>query len=319
MHVDLCMEFASPPADGRHGRDVFEDGLALARAADVAGLGAVWLAEHHFLGDYCNAAAPDMLLAAMARETERIKLGFAIVPLPIHDPVRVAERLATLDLLSGGRVLWGVGRGVTVTELEGFGIEPADSCAVFRQRFTELKAMLDTGTAVRGGKAFELRPRPGPGLGTGGFFDGDTLFYQGTLLIDTDPADMVAALKVPREKLAKRGLDSAARRVVTLKDLLGDRLPGRPAIRDALLSGLAEGLGIEPVPGEITEFEEALARELHDQEIGTDAFVAEIDEPDGGEDTVSASHTGAGGTVTVSLRLKGPAKDRVRQHSLPDR
>ena len=167
MHVDLFMEFASPPAGGRDGRDVFEDGLALARAADAAGLGAVWLAEHHFLGDYCNAAAPDMLLAAMARETERIKLGFAILPLPIHDPVRVAERLATLDLLSGGRVLWGVGRGVTVTELEGFGIEPAESRAVFRQRFTELKAILDTGTWVRGGKAFELRPRPGPGLGTG--------------------------------------------------------------------------------------------------------------------------------------------------------
>ncbi|MCH8214741.1 MAG: LLM class flavin-dependent oxidoreductase [Proteobacteria bacterium] len=167
MHVDLFMEFASPPAGGRGARDVFEDGLALARAADAAGLGAVWLAEHHFLGDYCNAAAPDMLLAAMARETERIKLGFAILPLPIHDPVRVAERLATLDLLSGGRVLWGVGRGVTVTELEGFGIEPAESRAVFRQRFTELKAILDTGTWVRGGKAFELRPRPGPGLGTG--------------------------------------------------------------------------------------------------------------------------------------------------------
>ena len=98
--------------------------------------------------------------------------------------------------------------------------------------------------------------------GTGGFFDGDTLFYQGTLLIDTDPADMVAALKVPREKLAKRGLDSAAQRVVTLKELLGDRLPGRLAIHDALLAGLAEGLGIEPVPGDITDTEEALAREL---------------------------------------------------------
>lgn len=149
--------------------------------------------------------------------------------------------------------------------------------------------------------------------GTGGFFDGDTLFYQGTLLIDTDPADMVAALKVPREKLARRGLDSAEQRVVSLKDLLGDRLPGLPAIRDALLAGLAAGLGIEPVPGDITEAEEALARKLHDQEIGTDAFVAEIDEPGGGDDTLSASHTGAGGTVTVSVRLEGPAKDRVRE------
>ena len=52
-----------------------------------------------------------MLLAAMARETRRIGLGFGIIPLPIHDPVRVAERLATLDALSGGRVLWGSGAG----------------------------------------------------------------------------------------------------------------------------------------------------------------------------------------------------------------
>jgi len=104
MDIDIFLEFASPPAAGRGVADVYADGLALARDADAAGLGAVWVAEHHFLGDYSNAAAPDMLLAAMARETRRIRLGFAVVPLTLHDPVRVAERLATLDLLSGGTV-----------------------------------------------------------------------------------------------------------------------------------------------------------------------------------------------------------------------
>jgi len=61
--------------------------------------------------------------------------------------------------------------------------------------------------------------------GTGGFFDGNTLFYQGTVLIDTDPAAMVAALNVPQAKLARRALDSAAGRVTTLRELLGDPAP----------------------------------------------------------------------------------------------
>jgi len=167
MEVDLFLEFASPPDAGRDVAGIFEDNMALARAAEAAGFGAVWLAEHHFLGDYSNASAPDMLLSAMARETERIGLGFAIVPLPIHDPVRVAERLATLDLLSHGRAMWGVGRGVTVSELEGFGVDPSDSRALFRERFDALKSVLATGRIVRGGKSYEVRPRPAPHLSAG--------------------------------------------------------------------------------------------------------------------------------------------------------
>jgi len=168
MRVDLFMEFASPPMGGGTGaKDAFEDGIALARTADVAGFDAVWAAEHHFLGDYSNAAAPDMLLAAMARETARISLGFAILPLTLHDPVRVAERLATLDLLSGGRLLWGVGRGVTVTELEGFGVDPAESRAVFRDHFDELSGILETGTVSRGGRRLAVNPRPGRRLPDG--------------------------------------------------------------------------------------------------------------------------------------------------------
>jgi len=168
MQLDLFMEFTTPPfADGGGAGRAFEDGIALARAADDAGFGAVWSAEHHFLGDYSNAAAPDMLLAAIARETRRIGLGFAIVPLTLHDPVRVAERLATLDLLSGGRLLWGVGRGVTVTELEGFGVEPAESRAVFRERFDELAGILETGAVLRAGGRLAVNPRPARNLPAG--------------------------------------------------------------------------------------------------------------------------------------------------------
>ncbi|MCG8545339.1 MAG: LLM class flavin-dependent oxidoreductase, partial [Alphaproteobacteria bacterium] len=167
MEIDLFMEVASPPTANRDAGRLLEETLALARAADAAGLGAVWCAEHHFLGDYSNASAPDMLLAAIARETQRIGLGFAIIPLPIHDPIRVAERLATLDALSAGRVMWGVGRGVTPTELQGFGVDPAKSRAVFREKFAALQGILESGAVERDGMRLEIRPRPHPRLRQG--------------------------------------------------------------------------------------------------------------------------------------------------------
>lgn len=167
MKLDLFMEFPSAPGGATEPGRSMEDGLAVARAADAAGMDAVWLAEHHFLGDYCNLAAPEMLLAAIARETSRIGLGFGIIPLPIHDPVRVAERLATLDLLSNGRVLWGVGRGVTVTELAGFGVDPGETRAVFREKFDMLAGLLRDGAFERDGERFELRPHPTRRLGRG--------------------------------------------------------------------------------------------------------------------------------------------------------
>ena len=145
--------------------------------------------------------------------------------------------------------------------------------------------------------------------GTGGFFDGDVLFYQGTVLVDLNPEDMVAALNVAKAKLEKRSLDSAAQRVVTLKELLG-KAPSIAAVQDALLAGFAERLGIEPVRGEITVEEEALASKLHDEEIGTEEFVGEIDDPDADPAVRSASHTGPGGTVTAHVRLDGA---RIRE------
>ena len=148
--------------------------------------------------------------------------------------------------------------------------------------------------------------------GTGGFFDGDVLIYQGTVLVDMDPARMLAALKVPEEKLAKRGIDSAAQRVTTLKALLGEAPPIQ-AVQQALLAGFAARLGIEPLPGEITTAEEHMAGLRHDEEIGTDAFVAEIDHPEEGDGVRSATVTTPGGTITAHLRLEGEGEPRIRE------
>jgi lipoate-protein ligase A len=148
--------------------------------------------------------------------------------------------------------------------------------------------------------------------GTGGFFDGDTVLYQGTLIVDFDPEQMVAALNVPVEKLAKRSLDSAAQRVVMLKELLGTRTPAMSAIAETLVAGFAESLGIAPAWGMVSPHEEALTAEIHDREIGTDAFVAMIDPPLTAPDLVTATRTGPGGTIKANIRLERNAT-RVRE------
>jgi lipoate-protein ligase A len=151
--------------------------------------------------------------------------------------------------------------------------------------------------------------------GTGGFFDGDVLIYQGTVLVDMNSQQMVSALNIPEAKLAKRELDSAAQRVVTLKELLGDELPDIETIKTALIKGFTEGLGIEAEEGEITENEEALASRHFMEEIGTDEFVAEIDNPGDDNGTLSGSHTGLGGTIDAFVKLEGPTK-RILQRVL---
>lgn len=92
--------------------------------ADARGLDFVWAVEHHFLEEYSHSSAPEIFLAAASQRTRRIRLGHGIVQLPpgVNHPARVAERVATLDLVSGGRVEFGVGEGASDPELEGFGV-----------------------------------------------------------------------------------------------------------------------------------------------------------------------------------------------------
>lgn len=149
--------------------------------------------------------------------------------------------------------------------------------------------------------------------GTGGFYDGDTLIYQGTVLVDLQAEHMLGALRVPRAKLAKRGLDSAAQRVVTLRELLGPRTPDMAEIEDALLEGFRARLGLAAHRGGLSAAEEALAWQLHESEMGRDDFVAEIDGPPGGVDVSVGAHTSPGGTIISYLRLEGASGSRIGQ------
>jgi lipoate-protein ligase A len=102
-------------------------------------------------------------------------------------------------------------------------------------------------------------------------------------------------------------------RVVTLKELLGHRSPGAETVKNALLDGFQRRLGITAFTAAPSEHEETLASRFHDAEIGTDAFVYEIDDPGAGDGVRSATHIGPGGTVRAYVRLEGPHQDRVRE------
>ena len=148
--------------------------------------------------------------------------------------------------------------------------------------------------------------------GTGGFFDGDTLFYQGTVLVDMDLQVMVSALRVPKAKLAKRELDSAEQRVVTLRELLGDDTPGLGEIQSALSKAFSGRFGLEITHGELTDKERLQADILYREEIGTEEFVGEIEEPPAARGDLTGRQISPGGTITTYLRLEGPAQNRIR-------
>ena len=103
-------------------RTLLNDALEIVELSDKAGFDYVWATEHHFLEEYSHASAPELFLAACSQRTKNLRLAHGIIQTPplINHPARVAERIAALDLLSGGRVDFGMGSGATTTELGGF-------------------------------------------------------------------------------------------------------------------------------------------------------------------------------------------------------
>ena len=143
---------------------VVQEHLQLGDLVEPLGFDSLWGLEHHFTG-YAMSPAPTQLLAYFAGRTKRIQLGTAVIVLPWHDPVRVAEQIALLDIMCGGRCLFGFGRGAASTEYEGFRI-PMDEA---RPRFAEAAEIVVKALANESfehdGQFFKIprmsiRPRP---------------------------------------------------------------------------------------------------------------------------------------------------------------
>ncbi|MEM7126715.1 MAG: LLM class flavin-dependent oxidoreductase [Chloroflexota bacterium] len=123
---------------------LLQDALDQVELADQIGIDYVWEVEHHFLEEYSHSSAPEVFLAACSQRTQRIKLGHGIVLMPpgYNHPARVAERIATLDLVSNGRVQWGTGKSSSRIELEGFGIDPQQRHEMWLETVHETAKMM---------------------------------------------------------------------------------------------------------------------------------------------------------------------------------
>ncbi len=163
MKVGMAVIFQNP-GDARPDRDVYLDELRLADLAEPLGFDSIWSVEHHFT-DYTMVPDVLQLLSYLAGRTQRVRLGSMVVVLPWHDPLRVAEQVALLDNLSGGRLLLGIGRGAGRVEFEGFRVSMSES----RERFVESAEMilrgLEKGFCESSGKFVQqtrkpLRPAP---------------------------------------------------------------------------------------------------------------------------------------------------------------
>jgi alkanesulfonate monooxygenase SsuD/methylene tetrahydromethanopterin reductase-like flavin-dependent oxidoreductase (luciferase family) len=119
---------------------LYADTVITADLAEALGFSSVWTVEHHFSG---HSPVPNglHLLSHIAGRTERLMLGTAVLVLPWHDPIRVAEEIAMLDLLSCGRTLIGFGRGTAPQEFDGFGVPMEQS----RERFKEALLIVQRG------------------------------------------------------------------------------------------------------------------------------------------------------------------------------
>jgi alkanesulfonate monooxygenase SsuD/methylene tetrahydromethanopterin reductase-like flavin-dependent oxidoreductase (luciferase family) len=157
------IQVASPFKHRENEYRVFHQVLEQAELAEQNGFDYFWTVEHHFQPGFSHCSAPEALYGAVSQRTKRMRIGHAVVllPFPYNHPVRVAERVATLDILSHGRMEVGTGRSITLQELGGFRISPEET----RSRWEESLEIISTiwkspdGTFSYKGKYFDIPER----------------------------------------------------------------------------------------------------------------------------------------------------------------
>jgi alkanesulfonate monooxygenase SsuD/methylene tetrahydromethanopterin reductase-like flavin-dependent oxidoreductase (luciferase family) len=142
MEFGIFSQMHVPPWDDEHSRYLRE--LEVAEAVEAAGFKYDWSPEHHFLEHYSHQPAPEVFLSWVAARTKRIHVGTAItnITAPVNHPARVAERIATMDHLSEGRVEFGTGRGSSTAEWAGFSIPAAaETKPMWRESLEQIPRM----------------------------------------------------------------------------------------------------------------------------------------------------------------------------------
>jgi probable F420-dependent oxidoreductase len=189
--------------------------------AETIGYDDVWLTEHHFVEDG-HAPSPLVQAAAIAVRTKRIRIGTAVLLLPLYHPVRVAEDGATVDILSGGRFELGVGSGYSVEEFAGLGISRSERAGRMNEGLEIIRRLWDGESVTFHGKHFRIEgarlspmpvQQPRPPIWAGGF--GPAAMKRAARLADgyIGTGDVAALGDAYRAELRALGKDGAAARV----------------------------------------------------------------------------------------------------------
>src|SRR6266852_1880138 len=143
----------SPSA--RSSQEIYTRAIEIAQAAETLGFRNIWLAEHHF-STYGYLSRPVQLATYIAAKTTRLRVGTAVIVVPLHHPLVIAEEIATLDLLAGGRVDVGLGRGYQHYEFERFGLELESSRARWEESIDVILKALAGGPFSYEGKLYRI-------------------------------------------------------------------------------------------------------------------------------------------------------------------
>jgi len=155
MRLSLAYEMQRPVVDDHA---VIEETIEQCVLADRMGFDTVWFVEHHFLTSFSMSPCPEVIFGALSRLTKRIRLGFGVVILPYHHPVRVAERVAMVDHMSGGRVEFGTGRSAAYEQM-GMGIDPRNTRAMWEESLRMIPRIWEDGPFSWEGQFWNVPPR----------------------------------------------------------------------------------------------------------------------------------------------------------------
>src|SRR5215831_16147499 len=139
--------------------ELYHNALDELELADRLGYDYAWEVEHHFLEEYSHSSAPEVFLGAASQRTRQIRLGHGIVQLTTNHPAKVAARINVLDLLSNGRVEFGMGESASITELEPFKVDFDEKRAIWEDAVRCLIPMFQDGGTEYHGRYFDFPAR----------------------------------------------------------------------------------------------------------------------------------------------------------------
>jgi alkanesulfonate monooxygenase SsuD/methylene tetrahydromethanopterin reductase-like flavin-dependent oxidoreductase (luciferase family) len=147
------------PGDARNDEALYADGLDLAVFAEELGFDSVWVSEHHFVDDgYMPSLLP--MCAAIAARTSRVEIGTGLLLMPLHDPLRIAEDVAAVDLISRGRLILGLGLGWRAEEFEGFDVPIGERARRLEDAVSVLRGAWAGEPVSAAGTEVVVTPRP---------------------------------------------------------------------------------------------------------------------------------------------------------------